>query len=155
MNTIYEKINTKTTNIIAILAVILLCLCAFKGCSQTFDFDKMRDSWLKDVTQMSIDPTSNQFIIYFNDKLDISSIRIPGKTLKEMINEPMKDVMYTNDSIFFVAKKTYYKVWIKEVSMVFIVKTTQTGQIPYLGDHLISFINIIRDYRRNRSLSSR
>ena len=99
------------------------------------------------ATEMSLDPKANNYIMYFNDCLSISSYKV---------YEPRKVFSYydkvdvVDKNVYFSLHRTYYKIYLEEDSLLFIVKPKK--KLNYLGDHFCLFIKTIRMYRERQNL---
>lgn len=99
------------------------------------------------ITPMSLDPRSNRFIMYYNTKLTVRCETLEGVTVQQMFGR--EEIMSVPDSIFFCLRKDYYKIWIPETHSMFTVLPT-FGEHLQLGNHLLLFIQLIRDWRLNK-----
>ena len=102
----------------------------------------------------SYDPTSISFIMWFRDSLVMESDRNPAIDMQCAFGKDYQNVMCVHDSLWFIIKPTYYKVWIPEIQTVFrasVRKQSDIGQVP---ESLIAFINTIRLWRQSKQITS-
>jgi len=100
------------------------------------------------AVEMSLDPKANNYIMYFNDCLSISSYKVyePGKVFSYY---DKVDVIDKN--VYFSLHRTYYKIYLEEDSLLFIVRPRK--KIDYLGDHFCLFIKTIRMHKERNLLT--
>lgn len=95
------------------------------------------------VVELSTDPKAHNFCMYFNDVLDVQSFRVDEKDIAKVFNYEDHVDRLDNDYIWFALHPTYYKLWIPEDSILFIVKLPKNRK-EILGEHLLFFISILR-----------
>lgn len=98
------------------------------------------------VIPVNMDPCSPMFVLYYNDKLSIEATRIDGYSMEQMFGKDLKWMDRTTDSVYWVINPYYYKLWWPEYQMMFTIRPIK-GRME-LGNHLIMFLKIIRDQRK-------
>lgn len=101
--------------------------------------------------ELSLDPRSNRFCMYFNPLLDIESITTNERDVYKVFdkNELMRLDCLDRGYIWFSVHERYYKLWIPEDSLLFTVKLPKNCNKP-LGYHLLLFIDVLRSHYMNK-----
>lgn len=90
--------------------------------------------------------------VYFNDSLNIKSIKLYGNygpdsiVAQSLFNTEV--VEKTLDNIYFDLHREYYKLYIPEIKTLFTVSQMEGKHIP-VSNHIVWFIQCIRKYRQN------
>lgn len=105
------------------------------------------------VTEASLDPKSPNFCILYNPLLDIKSYYVSEKDIRKVFTTDDR-IDRTSDDIWFSLHKSYYKLWLPKDSLLFVVKLPLNRQ-EILGNHLVSFVNILRMHYENEARTKR
>lgn len=101
--------------------------------------------------KVSDDPRDPNFVMYWNPLLCVEGISVTGASRDSMFGEDAKYIDCLKDSICVVLRQDHYKIWFPEIHMMFSVRPIGTEPLP-LGDHCTLFVNVLRDFRKNRRI---
>lgn len=127
-------------NKLIILSLILFTFNSKAQITTTNDFENFQK--IAVVVELSLNPKLPTFCIYFNNILDIQSYKVEDKDIVKIFNYD-DHIEKPWDNIWYSLHPTYYKLWDKPDSLLFIVKLPATRH-DLLNNHLNVFLDILK-----------